>query len=37
MHLILKKESVENDHVGGGLGDNDHKKFKTLRIERRTN
>lgn len=37
MHLILKKESVEIDHVGGGLGENDHKKFKTSKMETRTN
>lgn len=37
MHLILKKESVENDHVGGGLGQNDHEKFKASRMETRKN
>lgn len=37
MHLILKKESVENDHVGGGLGENDHEKFKASRMETRKN
>lgn len=37
IYAFNTKESVENDHVGGGLGENDHEKFKASRMETRKN